>query len=280
MATFAGSACSEWTFGEDNRESLAADAVSLDDNTRWRAQWRLKDIKDDKLIPVMLASLEVEGKRTEERIAEARAKRSWVRNAHLPTCNLVNTLKAVGGKDVVPDLKAFIKKYPRFASQIEEDIFELENDITKPIRAQNLQIFLRPVLKDGPSCLVGYHKTKEALELFEGDGKANRYRKVETFPQDGILHVCFEIFCVDEPEDVLRAYAYDLLLDGKRLRRHGPYVHRGNVSTRSLVGPLRDLSQGKHTLMVQIIGVGNSCSADFHVAGDSQAEGGPGVEKE
>jgi len=280
LAATAAFACFALTFAEDDRESLAADAVSLDDKTRWRAQWRLRDIKEEKLISVMLASLEVEGKRTEERIAEARAKRSWVRNAHLPTCNLVNTLKAAGGKGVVSDLKAFIKKYPRFASQIEKDIFELENDITKPIRAQSLQIFLRPVLKDGPNCLVGYHKTKEALALFEGDGKANRYRKVQTFPQDGVLHVCFEIFCPDEPEDVLRAFAYDLFLDGKKLRRHGPYVHRGAVSTRALVAPLRTLSKGKHTLMVQIVDVGNSCSADFYVGAEPQEQVGAGAQEE
>lgn len=213
---------------------LATDALSLDDKTRWDAQQKLYMTKDKGVVPILLRSLEIEAKKTELKLTKTEQSGSLGRTIHLPTTRMISQLKELGGKDVLPYFIRFKTKYPRYIYVIDQAVFELEHDTSKPINTDRLQLSIRADTGDG-----------------EGKRVSLSYTISSTQGTNGPAYF---------------AYAYQVLVDGRAVYNSGtphiwPRVVRGKLHGIAL----KASSNGLHTVTLSIADTDLSRSTRFRV---------------
>ena len=214
---------------------LASDALSLDDKTRWSAQQKLFLTKDKSVVPILLRSLDIEAKKTELKLTQVEQSGMLGRGIRLPTSRLIYQLKELGGKDVVPYLIRFKAKYPRYIYVIDQAVFELEHDTSKPINTDKLQLSIHADTSDG-----------------EGKRVSLSYKISSTQGTNGPAYF---------------AYAYQVLVDGRSVCNSGT----AHVWPRAVDGkihsiPLKASSNGLHTATLRIADTDLSSSTRFRVA--------------
>ncbi len=216
---------------------LATAALSLDDKTRWDAQQKLFLTKDKSVVPILLRSLEIEAKQTELKLAKTEQSGMLGRGIRLPTTRLVFQLKELGGKDLMPYFIRFKTKYPRYVYVIDQAVFEMEHDTSKPVNTDKLQLSIHADTSDGEGKRVSVSYTISSTQGTNGPA-------------------CF-------------AYAYQVLVDGRSVYNTGtPYVW-----PRAMKGKLHGLalgasSNGWHTATLRIADTDLSSSTRFRVVPD------------
>jgi outer membrane lipoprotein-sorting protein len=216
---------------------LATDALSLDDKTRWNAQQKLFLTKDKSVVPILLRSLEIEAKKTEVKLTKVEQSGSLGRGIHLPTTRLISQLKELGGKDVLPYLVRFKVKYPRYIYVIDQAVFELEHDTSKPINTDRLQLAIH-------------------ADTSEGEGKrvSLSYSISSTQGTNGPAYF---------------AYAYQVLVDGRVVyNTRTPYAWPRVVDGKMHGLALGAASNGWHTATLRIADTDISRSTRFRAVSE------------
>ena len=215
----------------------ATNALSLDDQIRWKAQAKLHDTKDKTVVPILIKSLDIEAQRTEEKLATHAGIPP--RNVRLPIHPVVSYLQELGGKDVVPDLIRFKRKYPRYSWVIDQTIFELEHDTSKPVNTDTLRLSIHTETSSGK--LVGLSHKEPGTE------------STDVFPADGHMAVTYTISSTQTNIPTFCAYAYKILIDDRAVYSSGaPHVWTGKLEGRVRRIPLKGLSNGWHTVTLRI----------------------------
>jgi outer membrane lipoprotein-sorting protein len=212
---------------------LATAAFSLDDKTRWDAQQKLYMTKDKGVVPILIRSLDVEGKRTEAKLTKVEQSGMLGRGIHLPTMRVISYLKELGGKDVLPYLTRFKTMYPRYIYEVDQTIFELEHDTSKPVNTDLLQLFI--------------HAEISGTEA----GRVTLSYKISSTQTNG---------------PAFYAYAYQVLVDGRIVYNSGtPYAWPRVVTGKMHRIPLKASSDGLHTATLRIADTDRFSSTRFHV---------------
>lgn len=184
---------------------------------------------DKRAVPALMKLLEIEDRRELKR----REAAAYSHNPHLLTCHILCALKKLIGPEAAPLLKEFLAEKDRiFKNEVEKTVFELENDITKPINIERHQVTIKlkkTNFRPGEDMMLDYSITSP----------------------------------VGEPVK-LCAFGDTVLIDGKAVRVRNPDVYLGGYYSHGGLS-LAGLSPGEHTITVTITGTDKSDSATFYI---------------
>jgi hypothetical protein len=214
-------------------EVLGRYATCSDRQLNAAAVFALEKRGDKQAVPSLMKLLEMEDLRQTEWIKTA----TFARNRHLLTCHTLRVLSKLIGSEAVPLLKDFLARKKRmFKNEVEETIFELENDITKSINVESHQVEIK----------------LEKTRYLPGEEMTVEY---SIKPPVGMpVQLC--------------AIGDIMLIDGSIIRQRNPRVYRGGFSIKGGVS-LKGLPLGEHTLTVRIAGTDKSDAATFHILSDT-----------
>jgi hypothetical protein len=216
-------------------EKLCYYATYMDRNLNGCAVFELEKQGNKQAVPALMELLEIENNRERENLASG----TLSHNPHLLTCHVLSSIKKLARQESLPLLKEFLdKKDRRFKYEIEEAIFGLENDITKPINVEDYQVIIKKLNKT-------------------------------TFLPDEEMMLEYSITSPIGKPVKLCAFEHQISIDGKVVQHFGPNIYRGGFLSNGGLS-LKDLFPGTHTLTIKIKDTEKSDTKTFYIQDEPQ----------
>lgn len=247
-------------------DDLKIQATSSDDEVRHKAQTKLYGIKDKRVVPAIVASLYVEGEKTEVRIRDAQLAGRKIRNPQLPTMHAIGQLIKLSGREILPELRSYKAKYPRYGGMIDREIFALEHDISKPINVEFLEVRIR------------LERASEPIDWFKLRPNDPPPVSVNTFPIGEDMALDCEVFSRNMLAPDFCAYTSEVLIDNRpvaggvpmvagvvKVTGREPTAYPTNGGARFSRISLKDLSPGEHTVTFRLKDTDKMASQKFQI---------------